>query len=175
MIFTDHKTLENFDTQLDLSCCQAQWMEFMSQYDAKIVYIMGEDNTVADAWSHLPTTLSPSSEATIHTARAPCDYCSDDDNDSIVTINAVLPATYACPLLMAHALAETDIASTQAVTAMLSISQDPELRTAVIDSYKTDAWCKKLHSAAPSMPAVQEREQLMFIGDRLVIPAAGGI
>jgi hypothetical protein len=131
--------------------------------------------TVADALSCLPVSLSPSSEAAIHTARAPYDYCPNDDKDSAMTINAVLLATYACPLLMAHALAKTDVASTQAVTAMLSISQDPELHAAIIDSYETDAWCKKLCSAAPGMLAVQERDQLMFIGDRLVIPAAGSI
>ena len=132
-------------------------MEFMSQYNAKIMYIKGEDNTVADALSHLPTTLFPSGETTICTARAPYNYCPDDDTDCTMTINAVL-------LLTAHALAETDIASTQAVTAMLFISQVPELCTAIIDSYKTDTWCKKLCSAAPGMPTVQEREQLMFIG-----------
>ena len=62
-----------------------------------------------------------------------------------MTINAV-------PLLTAHALAETYNASTQAVTAMLSISQDPELPTAIIDGYKTDTWCKNYtvwHQACP--------------------------
>ena len=51
LIYTDHKTLENFNTQRYLSRCQARWMEFMSQYDAKIVYIKGDDNTVADTLS----------------------------------------------------------------------------------------------------------------------------
>jgi len=56
LIYTDHKTLENFHTQRDLSHRQARWMEFMSQYDAKIVYVKGEDNTIADALSRLPDT-----------------------------------------------------------------------------------------------------------------------
>lgn len=51
LVYTDHKTLENFHIQRDLSWCQACWMEFMSQYDAKIVYVKGEDNTVANALS----------------------------------------------------------------------------------------------------------------------------
>lgn len=52
VIYTDHKTLENFDTQKDLSRRQARWMEFMSQYDCKIMYVKGEENTVANALSH---------------------------------------------------------------------------------------------------------------------------
>jgi hypothetical protein len=52
-VYTDHCTLENFDTQKDLSCCQLRWQEFLSQYDMTVTYIHGEDNTVADALSRL--------------------------------------------------------------------------------------------------------------------------
>ena len=31
-------------------------MEFMSQFDAKIIYIKGKENTVADTLSHLPSS-----------------------------------------------------------------------------------------------------------------------
>jgi hypothetical protein len=54
-IYTDHKTLENFMQQKDLSRRQARWMEYMSQYDGTIIYLKGEENTVADALSCLPT------------------------------------------------------------------------------------------------------------------------
>ena len=50
-VFTDHKTLENFGTQKELSRRQARWMEFLSQYDAHFVYVRGERNSVADALS----------------------------------------------------------------------------------------------------------------------------
>jgi hypothetical protein len=53
-IYTDHKTLQNFDSQRDLSLRQARWMEYLSQYEHSITYIKGEDNTVADALSQLP-------------------------------------------------------------------------------------------------------------------------
>ena len=50
-VYTDHWTLENFDTQKDLSCCQLQWQEFLSQYDMTITYIPGKDNSMAGALS----------------------------------------------------------------------------------------------------------------------------
>jgi RNase H-like domain found in reverse transcriptase len=53
-IFTDHRTLENFNTQRDLSCRQAHWQEFMAQFEMKIYYVKGEDNMVTDALSCLP-------------------------------------------------------------------------------------------------------------------------
>lgn len=79
-IFTDHKTLENFDSQPDLSHRQACWMEFMSQFNVKIVYIKGDNNTVADALSHLPTTSVTDSTAMIDAAQTPHEYCPDDDD-----------------------------------------------------------------------------------------------
>jgi hypothetical protein len=57
IIYTDHRTLENFENQKDLSRCQARWMEYLSQYDHKIIYIKGEDNTVTDALSRLPNDV----------------------------------------------------------------------------------------------------------------------
>ena len=71
LIYTDHKTLENFEKQKDLSCRQARWMEFLSQYNGKIVYVKGEDNMVADALSRLPglTTTSQSSSTANQAAR----------------------------------------------------------------------------------------------------------
>jgi RNase H-like domain found in reverse transcriptase len=50
-VYTDHKTLKNFNIQKDLSQRQLCWQEFLSQYDMTIKYILGQDNTVADALS----------------------------------------------------------------------------------------------------------------------------
>ena len=58
IVYTDHRTLENFNTQRDLFRRQLRWQEFMSQYDMTIVYIPGEDNSVADALSRLPNGKS---------------------------------------------------------------------------------------------------------------------
>lgn len=50
-VFTDHRTLENFHRQKDLSRRQARWQEYLAQFDFSIQYIKGEDNIVADALS----------------------------------------------------------------------------------------------------------------------------
>jgi len=118
--------------------------------------------------------VSPSSDAAIQQARSPYEFCPDDD-DNQTTVNAVLPATHDFLLFTAHALTETDIASTQAVTAVLSISQDPELHTAITKGYKMDTWCKKLQDAVPGMPSVQKQGDLLFIGECLVIPSTSNI
>ena len=52
-VYTDHKTLLNFHTQRDLSRRQARWMEFLSIYNCKFIYVKGEANSVADALSRL--------------------------------------------------------------------------------------------------------------------------
>jgi hypothetical protein len=54
MVYTNHQTLQNFDSQCNLSQCQLHWQECMSQYNLTITYIPGKDNTVADALSQVP-------------------------------------------------------------------------------------------------------------------------
>ncbi len=44
-VYTDHRTLENFETQKTLSCRQACWLEELSQFDMTISYICREDNS----------------------------------------------------------------------------------------------------------------------------------
>ena len=82
-VYTDHRTLENFDTQKDLSCRQLRWQEFLSQYNMTVTYIHGEDNTVADALSCLPPNCFPD-EMTKSTPSS---------------INAVLHITSNCTIL----------------------------------------------------------------------------
>jgi hypothetical protein len=67
-IYTDHKTLQNFDSQKDLSLHQVRWMEYLSQYEHLITYIKGEENTVADALSHFPIDDLETSEPQITVA-----------------------------------------------------------------------------------------------------------
>jgi len=57
-VFTDHKTLQNFDSQKDLSMRQMRWMEYLSQYEYSIHYINGEMNCIADALSRYPEMIA---------------------------------------------------------------------------------------------------------------------
>jgi RNase H-like domain found in reverse transcriptase len=56
LIYTDHRTLENFNSQKELSRRQARWQEYMSDFDLTFVYVKGEDNSVADALSDCQST-----------------------------------------------------------------------------------------------------------------------
>jgi RNase H-like domain found in reverse transcriptase len=50
-IITDHKALEFFKMQSDLSHRQWRWMDHMSRFDFNITYVKGELNKVADCLS----------------------------------------------------------------------------------------------------------------------------
>ena len=65
---TDHATLKNFMDQRDLSRRQARWQEFFAQYDFVIEYLPGEQNTVANALSRLPSRDVPVASATVAAA-----------------------------------------------------------------------------------------------------------
>jgi hypothetical protein len=56
-VYTDHRTLEFFETQRDLSRRQLRWAEALSQYDFDLHYVKGEDNTVADGLSRYPDAV----------------------------------------------------------------------------------------------------------------------
>ena len=51
-LVTDHKGLEYFKTQKNLSDRQAWWWEFLSRFNYTIMHVDGIDNKVADCLSH---------------------------------------------------------------------------------------------------------------------------
>lgn len=73
MVFSDHRTLENFSKQKHLSHRQAQWQEFLLQYNYKIVYIAGKNNTPADTMSRKPMQASTEAIASISALHVCCD------------------------------------------------------------------------------------------------------
>jgi len=166
-IYTDHKTLENFTTQKDLSRWQAHWMEFMSQFDSKIIYIKGEDNTVADTLSRLPpSTSSSDAEAS---AQHSYTFCPDDDTDGMVA--SIFECDNPGPLDTAASLANTPCS----INATLKISADDSFLQEIIAGYTADPWCKTFPSAALSLLNLRLQDGLWYIGNQLIIPHVGNL
>ena len=171
LIYTDHKTLENFHTQRDLSRRQARWMEFMSQYDAKIVYVKGEENTVADALSRLPTTTQEELE---RTARYAYPYCPDGMEEDIVA--SVMVGCEEPAIAVARALATRGkgTALMKEVCATFAITADKTLLDQIRAGYAVDSWiANQLMKAEQGMPGIQKRNGLWYVGNRLIIPRVG--
>lgn len=60
-------------------------MELMLQYDAKIIYIKGNENSIADMLSHLP--CENKLEAAEKAAQHPYSYCDAEDvQDTVASI-----------------------------------------------------------------------------------------
>ena len=85
---TDHKGLTHLLNQKNLSGRQARWLEKISSFSFKVVYIEGSENVVADALSRLYSNDSPGtqrsrSEFTYHDVV--------DDDTSVIESGDVLP------------------------------------------------------------------------------------
>ena len=159
--------LENFTTQKDLSCQQARWMEFMLQFDSKIIYIKGKDNMVTDTLSHLPpSTSSSDAEAS---AQHPYTFCPDNDTDSMVA--SIFECDNPGPLDTAASLANTPCS----INATLKISADDLFLQEIIAGYAADPWCKTFPSATLSLPNLRLQDGLWYISDRLIIPCVGNL
>ena len=167
-IYTNHKTLENFNMQKDLPWCQAQWMEFMSQFDAKIIYIKGDYNSVADALSCLPCTHSVIEAEQM--AQHPYTFCMDDKTDNLIA--SILATDLHGPLDAATSLAECSFKS---VNATLNITANKQFLELIKAGYANYPWCKTLHSAAKSLPGLVVWDGLWYIGECLIIPQTGSL
>ena len=166
LVYTDHKTLLNFHTQRDMSRRQARWMEELSIYDCKFVYVKGSNNTIADALSRFPSsTVSSPIEAE---ASAIHPYNNLNTPHSFKILHHNNPQN--SPLAMIAALVDTNIPST--VRSTLSI--DDKLVNDIQQGYNSDPWCKKLISASKGMPELKIKDGLWFLGNRLIIPGGCG-
>jgi hypothetical protein len=79
-IVTDHRTLEFFDKQRDMSYRQRRWSDYLSRFDKQIHYIKGETNVVADALSRYYKTDSPEEQHAAY-KYVNADICLDPDMD----------------------------------------------------------------------------------------------
>jgi hypothetical protein len=143
-IMTDHRTLEYFQAQKDMSRRQSRWSMYMADFDYDINYVKGEENSVADALSRLP----------------------HDEEKTEMT-----PLVAAVLLSQTH-LPRRDCIPIAA--GMLKISADQEFLRRITAAYDTDDFTKQLEAgiASGSIPGVRRSpdQNLVYIGDRLVIP-----
>jgi RNase H-like domain found in reverse transcriptase len=56
-VFTDHRTLEYFQSQKEMLRRQMRWSMYLVDFDYSITYIHSEENTAADALSRMPDTV----------------------------------------------------------------------------------------------------------------------
>ncbi|KAJ3475421.1 hypothetical protein NLI96_g11847 [Meripilus lineatus] len=66
-IVTDHKALEFFKDQRQLSNRQTRWMEFLSRFNHEVQYVQGHLNKVADCLSRYYMSDKPDEEHPDHT------------------------------------------------------------------------------------------------------------
>jgi hypothetical protein len=116
-VYMDHKTLKNFDTQCDLSRWQACWMEFMSQYDCKIVYIKEDENLAADALFQ----MSFDAECLANNA-----YCLSS-KDLVAAIYNCKDSSFSCAQLLADPVTLESGGDSFVVASTLSIVADEGL------------------------------------------------
>ena len=57
-VYTDHKSLKYFFTQIDLNMRLRRWLELIKDYDLQILYYPGKANTVADALSRKSNAIT---------------------------------------------------------------------------------------------------------------------
>ena len=166
-IYTDHKTLENFHKQRELSRRQARWMEFLSQYNGKIVYVKGSDNSVADALSQIPPDdihmSTSSANAEIKALPIFHDSCTDGKIASIFQNTLDHPFSELLPSLLIASIQEP-------VATTLSISSDESFLKEIKDGYLTDPFIQSLKNANPGTSFITEKNRFWFIGNHLVIP-----
>lgn len=156
-IFTDHRTLENFMTQKDLSRRQARWLEFLSQFDFDIKYIKGSDNIHADILSRVPTYAPHLS---------PHDGFSWEQDDCVAVVSS--PS----PLAASRALAAR---SPDPSRLSLDISFDRHLLDDIQNGYSQDSWCSKLSDACRGMKNITYTNGLWYANERLIIPRVGSL
>ena len=172
LVYTDHKTLLNFETQRDMSRRQCRWMEELSAYDCKFVYVKGEDNSVADSLSRFPFERMQSSSdadaAAIHPYTSPSPPLGG--SQPLLSVNKKSPMTTIAALIT---IPPQQPKTVKPCTYEITVGD--EFLSKIRDAYTTDDWCQKLLAAKRGMPDIVIKDGLWFIKDRLMVPARCGV
>ena len=81
--YTDHKGLIYLLKQKGLTGRQARWMEKISEFNFEVIYVPGEQNTLADALSRIYSDDGPG------TVRAPSEYTLSDGAMSSIPVSSI--------------------------------------------------------------------------------------
>lgn len=170
-IFTDHKTLLNFDTQRDLSRRQARWMEFLSQYDYKITYVAGVLNCAADALSRVsydevPSHGNPMLAAATFLSQSAPSFCSSSKSSP-------LPSS-SCPSSLSSAVSSSCPPSPITTASVLKLVTESTVLHEIKEGYINDPFIAKVRATIAKGSAsnlyLVEKDGLLFYKDRIIIP-----
>ncbi|KAJ8468870.1 hypothetical protein ONZ45_g17089 [Pleurotus djamor] len=139
-VFTDHRTLEYFTRQKELSKRQLRWQELMADYNFQITYVRGADNTVADALSRTIT-----------------------DSTRVLPIAAVRLLALAVPRRERER-------RTTGLRHGLSVSLSDDLVNEIKKGYQADSWCRALLGSGGKTQGVRYSNGLLYLNGRLAIP-----
>lgn len=169
-VYIDHKMLKNFNMQKDLSHCQAWWMEFMSQFNAKVIYIKGKDNSVANALSCQP--ISKLADEAKHDAQHPYLFCADDETNNIIA--SIWSTDALGPWELAKSLAGCT-SHLSSANATMNIKTNRKFLEAVKKGYMDNIWCQTLPAVALSFPNLINWDGLWYISGWLIIPRTNNL
>ena len=138
-------------------------MEFLSQYDRKIVYIKGEDNSVADALSGIPIDAvhitNSAMEAETHATPVFHDASNNKKIASILTCKDVGILGDLCLALIASISERVN-----EKPLIVSITANTQILNEIKEGYINDPFIVSLKVAAPGTSFVSEKDSFWFIG-----------
>lgn len=149
IVYTDHSTLQFFETQKNLSRRQQRWLDRLSLFDYEIRYLPGEKNSAADALSRYPehSDLHHITACVYGLALAPHDF--DPLYDDLSSVSA----------------------------ATFTIASDARILKEIKRGYRRDPYCKMLKANPNGTPGVRydDESKLLYMGSRLIIPRHGDL